>query len=147
MREVLLGVRTHEQEEKVDNLKKNDRQKIVLFSLEEPRYALSLSEVVKIERAVEITHGPKARQAVSGVINYHGENIPVVDMRKLLKVAQRDIRLEDQFIIAQTSQRLVALVVDSVMGVYDVELHRTIGHHTKPRGVGPASLPLNMVLS
>lgn len=109
----------------MDTFKNIDKQKIVLFSLEEPRYALSLSEVVKIERAVEITHGPKARQAVSGVINYHGENIPVVDMRKLFRVAQRDIRLEDQFIIARTSQRLVALVVDSVNGVYDVELHQT----------------------
>ena len=126
MRELRRSVRTHEQEEKVDNLKKSDKQKIVLFSLEEPRYALPLSEVVKVERAVEITHGPKANQAVSGTINYHGENIPVVDMRKLFRVAQRDIRLEDQLIIARTSQRLVALVVDSVDGVYDVEHHQAI---------------------
>jgi len=110
----------------VVRVKKSNKQKIVLFSLEEPRYALSLSEVVKVERAVEISHGPKAGQAVLGAINYHGENIPIVDMRKLFRVARRDMRLEDQFIIARTSRRLVALVVDSVNGVYDVEHHQTI---------------------
>lgn len=103
-----------------------DKQKIVLFSLEEPRYALYLSEVVKVERAVEITHLPKAPQVVSGVINFHGEIIPVIDIRKLFRLPQRDIRLEDQFIIARTSQRLVVLVVDSVNGVYDLEHHQAM---------------------
>jgi purine-binding chemotaxis protein CheW len=110
----------------LDNIKNINKQKIVLFSLEEPRYALYLSEVVKIERAVEITPLPKAPQVVSGVINFHGEIIPVIDIRKLFRLPQRDIHLEDQFIIARTSQRLVGLVVDSVNGVYDLEHHQTI---------------------
>ena len=110
----------------MDNIKNINKQKIVLFSLEEPRYALYLSEVVKIERAVEITPLPKAPQVVSGVINFHGEIIPVIDIRKLFRLPQRDIHLEDQFIIARTSQRLVGLVVDSVNGVYDLEDHQTI---------------------
>ena len=106
------------------NFKNIDKQKIVLFSLEELRYALYLSDVVKVERAVEITPLPKAPQVVSGVINYHGEIIPVIDIRKLFRLPQRDIHLEDQFIIARTSQRLVVLVVDSVNGVYDIEHHQ-----------------------
>jgi len=110
----------------VDNFKNIDKQKIVLFSLEEPRYALYLSEVVKVERAVEITSLPKAPQVVSGVINYHGEIIPVIDIRKLFRLPQRDIHLEDQFIIARTSHRHVVLVVDSVNGVYDIEHHQVI---------------------
>jgi purine-binding chemotaxis protein CheW len=108
----------------VDNFKHVDKQKIVLFSLEEPRYALYLSEVVKVERAVEITPLPKAPQVVSGVINYHGEIIPVIDIRKLFRLPQRDIHLEDQFIIAWTSRRRVVLAVDSVHGVYDLEQHQ-----------------------
>ena len=110
----------------MDNFKNIDKQKIVLFSLEEPRYALYLSEVVKVERAVEITSLPKAPQVVSGVINYHGEIIPVIDIRKLFRLPQRDIHLEDQFIIARTSHRHVVLVVDSVNGVYDLEHHQVI---------------------
>jgi purine-binding chemotaxis protein CheW len=110
----------------VDNFKNIDKQKIVLFSLEEPSYALYLSEVVKVERAVEITPLPRAPQVVSGVVNFHGEIIPVIDIRKLFRLPQRDIHLEDQFIIARTSQRLVVLVVDSVNGVYDLEPHQAV---------------------
>ncbi len=96
-----------------------DKQRIVLFSLDQPRYALPVSDVVKVERAVEITPVPKAPASVSGVINYHGDIIPVLDLRKLFGLPKREIRLEDQFIIARTSQQLVVLVADSVAGVYD----------------------------
>ena len=110
-----------------DNLKNVAQQKIVLFSLEGPRYALSVSEVVTVERAVDITHLPKAPEVVSGVINFHGEIIPVLDIRKLFRLPQRDVQLEDQFIIARTSRRLVALAVDSVNGVYDLDQYQTTG--------------------
>ena len=110
----------------MDNFKNIDKQKIVLFSLEEPRYALYLSEVVKVERAVEITPLPRAPQVVSGVISFHGEIIPIIDIRKLFRLPQRDIHLEDQFIIARTSRRLVVLAVDSVNGVYDLEQHQVL---------------------
>ena len=96
-----------------------DKQKIVLFSLDQPRYALPVSDVVKVERAVEITPVPKAPPSVSGVIDFHGDIIPVLDLRKLLGLPPREIHLEDQFIITRTSQRLVVLVADSVAGVYD----------------------------
>ncbi|MEX2117315.1 MAG: chemotaxis protein CheW [Bacteroidota bacterium] len=109
----------------MDNFKNIDKQKIVLFSLEEPRYALSVSEVVTVERAVEITHLPKAPEVVSGVINFHGEIIPVIDIRKLFRLPQRDVQLEDQLIIARTSRRLVALAVDSVNGVYNLDQYQT----------------------
>ena len=110
----------------MDSFKNIDKQKTVQFSLEELRYALYLSDVVKVERAVEITPLPKAPQMVSGIINFHGEIIPVIDIRHLFRLPQRDIRVEDQFIIARTSQRLVALAVDSVNGVYDLEHHQAI---------------------
>lgn len=108
----------------MNNLKNIDDRKIVLFSLEEPRYALFLSEVVNVVRAVEITPLPKAPPIVLGIINFHGEIVPVIDIRTLFRLPMRDMRLEDQFIIARTSQRLVALVVDSVNGVHDLENHQ-----------------------
>jgi purine-binding chemotaxis protein CheW len=44
-------------------------ERIVMFTLDEPRYALYLSAVERIVRAVEITPLPKATEIVSGVIN------------------------------------------------------------------------------
>jgi purine-binding chemotaxis protein CheW len=110
----------------MNNLKNIDKQKIVLFSLDEPRYALFLSEVERVVRAVEITPLPKAPEIVSGVINFHGEIIPVINIRKRFRLPLYDINLEDHFIIARTSKRLVVLVVDSVNGVYDLDSHQVV---------------------
>ncbi|MFH0735981.1 MAG: chemotaxis protein CheW [bacterium] len=96
-------------------------KKIVLFGLDEPRYALYLSAVKCVVQAVEITPLPKAPKIVLGVINFHGQIIPVIDIRKLFHLAPLEINLEDQFIIAQTTKRLVVLVVNSVDDVYDLD--------------------------
>lgn len=96
-------------------------RKIVLFSLDEPRYALYLSTVERVVRAVEITPLPKAPDIVLGVINFQGEIIPVIDIRDRFHLPLRERDLEDQFIIAHTSKRLVVLAVDSVAGVYEID--------------------------
>ena len=101
-------------------------QKIVLFRLNESQYALYLSAVERVIRASEITPLPKAPKIILGIINFHGEIIPVVDIRKRFNLFSRELKLEDRFIIARTSKRLVVLVVDSVEGVYELEHHRII---------------------
>jgi purine-binding chemotaxis protein CheW len=101
-------------------LQKNDIREIVLFSIDEPRYALNLYAVERVIPSVEITPLPKAPEIVLGVINFQGEIIPVIDIRKLFRLPIREINLDDQFIIARTSKRLVALAVDSVIGVTDL---------------------------
>lgn len=99
-------------------------QTIVLFSLDELRFALYLSAVERIVRTVEITPLPKAPEIVMGVVNFHGEIIPVINIRKRFNLPAREIELDDQLIIARTSKRLVGLLVDSVSGVHELEHHQ-----------------------
>jgi purine-binding chemotaxis protein CheW len=90
---------------------------LLVFTLDEPRYALPLAAVERIVRASEITPLPKAPEIVLGVINAQGRVIPVVDMRRRFGLPTREMRLEDRFIVARTARRLVALVADEVAGV------------------------------
>lgn len=90
---------------------------IVVFVLDEPRYALPLSAVERVIRAVEITPLPKAPQIVLGAINAQGRVIPVVDVRKRFCLPPHKTDLDDRFIIARTPKRFVALVVDAVTGI------------------------------
>jgi purine-binding chemotaxis protein CheW len=90
---------------------------IVLFTLDEPRYALPLSAVERVVRAVEITPLPKAPEIVLGAIDAQGRVIPVVDVRKRFRLPAHEMNVDDRFIIARTSRRLVALAVDSVIGI------------------------------
>ena len=91
-----------------------------MFALDEPRYALYLSSVERVVRAVEITPLPKAPEIVLGIINAQGRILPVLDIRKRFRLPAREMKPDDRFIIARTSRRQVALVVDSVVGVHEL---------------------------
>ena len=91
-----------------------------MFVLDEPRYALYLSSVERVVRAVEITPLPKAPEIVLGVINVQGSVMPVLDIRKRFRLPLREMQQDDRFIIAHTAKRRVALVADSVAGVREL---------------------------
>ena len=93
---------------------------ILVFTLDERRYALNLSAVERVVQAVEITPLPKAPELVLGVINVQGYIIPVVDIRRRVHLPSRDMALADRFILARTARRRVALVVDAVTGVREL---------------------------
>ncbi len=115
----------HETETTVlpSDLNDDDRNRIVVFALDEPRYALSLSAVERVVRAVEITPLPNAPAIIQGAINVQGKIIPVVNIRERLRLPARDIKLEDHFIIARTQRRSVALVVDYVSEIREIAGH------------------------
>jgi len=100
--------------------------RLVNFNLDDQKYALFLSAVIRIIRVVEITSLPKAPEIVLGVINMHGLIIPVFDIRKRFRLPQREIQLDHQLIIGSTSSRTVALLVDSVRDVIDISEKKII---------------------
>ena len=104
----------------MSNLERTDQRQVLVFTLDEPRFALKLSAVERVVRAVDITPLPKAPEIVLGVINVQGQVVPVVDIRRGMRLPARDLTLDDQFILARTSRRLVALAVDAVVGVRDL---------------------------
>lgn len=92
---------------------------LVVFGLDEQQYALPLSDVGRVVQAVEITLLPKAPEIVLGVINIQGRITPVINIRKRFRLPEKKLAPDDYFIIAGTSKRLVALMVDEVGGVIE----------------------------
>ncbi len=91
--------------------------RIVVFSLDGRRYALYLEAVEKVVRAAKVTPLPEAPHAVLGILNYQGQVVPVFNTRQRFGLPEREIEPSDQFIIARTSFRIVALVADATFGV------------------------------
>jgi purine-binding chemotaxis protein CheW len=106
---------------------------IVVFTLDDLTCALPVGEVERVIYALEINRLPKAPEVIAGVINLGGRIIPVVDVRKRVGALSREIEPDDQFIIAATRRRSVALIVDRVTGVLDISPRQ----HTETTSVLP----------
>jgi len=85
---------------------------LLIFTLDQQRYALSLESVAKVVRAAAITPLPQAPEIVLGVLDLQGEVIPVINLRKRFRLPERRLRHDDHFLIARSSTRTLALVVD-----------------------------------
>lgn len=98
----------------------NSLDQLIVFSIDEQRYALPLSTVERVFRAVEITILPGALEIVLGIVNVQGRIIPVVNIRRRLGLQEREIDPDDQLVIANTSKRSIAFVADSVGGMIEI---------------------------
>lgn len=90
---------------------------LMVFTLDDRRYALPLPAAERVVCMVAITPLPKAPDIVLGVVNIQGRVIPVINMRRRFNLPEREIALTDQLVIAHTAQRPVALVADAVLDI------------------------------
>ncbi|MBE0648255.1 MAG: purine-binding chemotaxis protein CheW [Bacteroidales bacterium] len=95
------------------------KNKLVVFQVDEQQFAMHLSAVERILPVMEIHPLPLAPEYVLGTINFQGEFLPVVNLRKLFLIPQREMDLNDQLIITTSSNTRVALWTDSVMEIVD----------------------------
>jgi purine-binding chemotaxis protein CheW len=93
---------------------------VLEFTLDGLRYALPLSAVVRVVRAVETTPLPKAPRIVLGVINVKGSIVPVIDLRSRFRLPTREMGCDDRLILARTPRRELAFAADGVIGVREV---------------------------
>lgn len=90
---------------------------LVVFHLDEQRYALHLACVERAVAAVEVTPLPDAPGTVAGIVNVQGSVVPVFDLRRRFGLPERVPALSERLIVARTSTRRVALIADAVAGV------------------------------
>jgi purine-binding chemotaxis protein CheW len=89
-------------------------QDLLIFFIEEQRYGIQLSDIERIIRAVAITKIPDAPEFIEGIIDYYGEVIATINIRKFFRYPEQELRLSDRFIIVKTPKRKLALIVDEV---------------------------------
>jgi purine-binding chemotaxis protein CheW len=93
--------------------------RIVVFTLAERQLAFPLDEVERVVRAVEIVSLPQEHDTTLGVVNIQGRIIPVIDIRGLFALPQREIEPSDVFVVVHTSGRSLVIVADTVRGVVE----------------------------
>jgi purine-binding chemotaxis protein CheW len=105
---------------------------VVVFEMADAAYGLFSDNVVEIVRIVQINPVPEAPDYVSGVIDYRGELVPVVDLMKRMGLGKAEAGLSSLFIIVETDNRKVGFLIDKVVDVATLELGKTMA---APKGI------------
>ena len=91
---------------------------ILTFILADKRYALRVDHVVEVAAMMQYSPIADSIPSLLGIINRHGEVVPLIDLRIVFDYVAPPIDTSVLFIIAQYNETLVGLVVDAV---YQVE--------------------------
>lgn len=89
-------------------------QEILTFKLDDRRFAIGLQTVDRVIRAVSITKLTDSPDFIEGVIDYYGEVIAVINLRKRLGYPLQELKISDRLVIAVLPTRKIALIVDDV---------------------------------
>lgn len=73
----------------------------------------------RVVRAAAITPLPQAPEIVLGILDLQGQVIPVINLRKRFRLPERELGCEDQFVVARSGARTLALVVDGTESVME----------------------------
>jgi purine-binding chemotaxis protein CheW len=92
---------------------------LVTFNLGE-EYGVPISQVREILRVSGITSVPNSPSYMEGVINLRGRVLPVLNLRKKLRLPVRDISRTSRIIVTETGDKIVGLLADSVSHVMKV---------------------------
>lgn len=94
--------------------------RMVVFFLDDQRYALPIERVQEIQQIVAYTEVPDATGITLGMVNLRGVVVPLVDLRMLVGLQPKDYHLETPMVICRVGDSLVALVVDEVEDVAEM---------------------------
>lgn len=97
------------------------RIEVARFELSGRRYALLLADIREVLRIPSVVPLPKAPAVIEGIVNIRGTVVPVFDVRKRFGLPTKAAHPTDHLVVAQAGSRLVALRVDRVAGVEDVD--------------------------
>jgi len=89
----------------------------VTFRLGQEQFAVPIGAVQEVVRLPDVTPVPQAPWFVEGVINLRGRIIPVMDLGKRFRLADRPRTRKTRILIVEADGRLVGLIVDAVSAV------------------------------
>ncbi|MBI2215841.1 MAG: purine-binding chemotaxis protein CheW [Candidatus Rokubacteria bacterium] len=94
---------------------------LVVFVLDAQRYGLDLAAVDRVLPMVAVSPLPKAPGIALGVVNVRGFVVPVLDIRRRFGRPPREYGLAAHLVVCRSRRRLLALPVDEVLGVREVD--------------------------
>jgi chemotaxis-related protein WspB len=99
--------------------------KLLVFHIGADRYGLRLRDVVRVLPLLELKHLPLVPESVAGLMDYHGQSVPVIDLCRVSGLPSGEDHFDTRIIVAdyvspEGASHLLGLRAERVLGVQDV---------------------------
>ncbi|MBC7120503.1 MAG: chemotaxis protein CheW [Candidatus Methanosuratus sp.] len=94
----------------------------ITFQLDKEIYGIDVHQIKEIIKVRDYVKVPNAPGYVEGVINLRGQITPIVDLRKIFGMVQREFDENSRIIMVEFDSDVVGLIVDCVVGVVTVPI-------------------------
>lgn len=109
---------------------------VVAFRLDQRTFAMPLDVIVQILPMMTITPIPHLSKIIKGTINVRGKDILVISLRSHFGVAEEELQLYTPLLLLNLHDRLLALIVDSVLDVMTLPMEKVTSlHNIMPDGI------------
>jgi purine-binding chemotaxis protein CheW len=105
-------------EERAKETKVASTSQYIVFRLGETRFGVEIRQVLRIVRLTPITRVPRAPHFLEGIVNYHGQAVPVVDLKKRLALSDESAYDDAaRILIVELEEQTIGMLVDTVVGI------------------------------
>ncbi|MBW7474291.1 chemotaxis protein CheW [Paenibacillus oenotherae] len=90
------------------------QEQYIEFAIEREQYAIRIQDIHEIIKIQDITEIPNVTPYVKGVINLRGKIVPVISLRRLCQLPDKDYTRTTRIIVVHHQEDTVGIIVDRV---------------------------------
>lgn len=90
------------------------QEQYIEFAIEKEQYAIRIQDIHEIIKIQDITEIPNVTPYVKGVINLRGKIVPVISLRILFQLPDKEYTRSTRIIVVHHQEDTVGVIVDRV---------------------------------
>ena len=99
----------------------SSQNQFLTFKVADEEYGVDVLKVQEIIRYTKPTKMPNAPEIIKGVINFRGEVIPMVDLRKKFNLEKKEYDNFTVVIVLEVKSKIIGIIVDEVSDMVSFE--------------------------
>jgi purine-binding chemotaxis protein CheW len=119
-KKVLEQVRRAQQNQLAPDGLDSPQQQYLTFRLNEEWYGLSVYQLVEVLPTPKITRVPSVPNHILGVMNFRGEVLSAIDLKKLFGLPQSKATKDPAIVVVEHAERQTGLLVDEIGDLIDL---------------------------
>jgi len=107
-----------------NGIKKNKIVELATFYIGDALYGIDILNIQEINRNMDITWVPQAKEYVKGVLNLRGQIVTIIDLGKKLGLSPASMEKENRNIIINSQDEYIGFLVDQISDVLPADPSR-----------------------